>query len=156
MKQDRFLTAILAGIGLLIILALASFFLRRNTLEYGSDDIPAGVIHNYLVAIQKGDYERAYGYLAEGTYKPSLEEFQQAFLTNQIAPQNVGVEIGEASIAGSMAYVSLSVSYGASSPFDGGWRNTETATLLDQNGQWKIESMPSPFWFYAWYQEPLQ
>lgn len=156
MKQDRFLLGILAGIGLLVIVALISFFVRRDSLAYGPEEQPEGVVRNYLVALRKGDYERAYGYLAAGQYKPTLEEFQQAIFTNQVMPEESGVEVGQASISDQQAYVKLSVYHGASGPFDNGWRNDETATLKRENGQWKIESLPYPFWAYSWYQQPPQ
>jgi hypothetical protein len=34
MKQDKFLTGILIGIGVLIVIALALFFTRKDTKQY--------------------------------------------------------------------------------------------------------------------------
>ena len=65
MRQDRFLTGILIGIGILVVAALAMFFIRRDDQAYLSDDTPEGVVHNYVVSILNKDYEKAYGYLAE-------------------------------------------------------------------------------------------
>ena len=49
MKQDRFLTGILIGIGVLIIAALAVFFTRKDSQTYVADDTPEGVVHNYVL-----------------------------------------------------------------------------------------------------------
>ena len=79
MKQDRFLTGILVGIGLLVVVALVVFFTRKNSQTYVPDDTPEGVVHNYVLAVLDKDYEKAYGYLAELKYKPTYEEFRRAF-----------------------------------------------------------------------------
>ena len=55
MKQDRFLTGILIGIVVLVVVALAVFFTRKDNLNYVSDDTPAGVVQNYVVAVHKRD-----------------------------------------------------------------------------------------------------
>jgi hypothetical protein len=73
MKTDRFLTGILIGIGVLIVLALALFFLRREAVDYRVEDSPDSIVHNYILAIERQDYERAYRYLAETDVKPSLQ-----------------------------------------------------------------------------------
>jgi len=67
MKQDRFLLGILIFIGLLVIAALALFFIRQDSQVYVADDTPEGVTRNYALALQKQDFQRAYDYLAEKT-----------------------------------------------------------------------------------------
>ena len=62
MKNDRFLLGILIGIGLLVALALGLYFLRQEGPAYREDQTPAGVVHNYITAVQLGDYERALEY----------------------------------------------------------------------------------------------
>lgn len=153
MKQDRFLLGILIGIGVLVALALALFFTRKdNTLTYGAEDTPEGVVHNYVVAVFQRDYDRAYGYLAEKKDKPTLEQFREAFLQNYVNPNNTGVDIGEAEISGDQAFVTVYIQYGSSDPFSSGYRNEERAVLVNQNGDWKIEQMPGNFWYWDWYQ----
>lgn len=153
MKQDRFLLGILIGIGLLVVLALALFFMRKdNAPTYLPEDTPEGVIHNYVVAIFQRDYERAYGYLAEKKDKPTLEQFRKAFLQNHVNPDNSSVDIGDVEIVGEEAFVTVYIQYGSSDPFSSGYRNEERAVLLKQDGQWKIEQMPYDFWSYDWYQ----
>ena len=153
MKQDRFLLGILIGIGVLVVVALALFFIRKdNTLTYGPEDTPEGVVHNYVVAIFQGNYEKAYGYLADKKDKPTLEQFREAFLRNYINPEDNAVDIGETQISGSEAFVTVYIQYGSNDPFSSGNRNEERATLLKQNGKWKIEDMPSEFWYWNWYQ----
>ena len=154
MKQDRFLTGILIGIGVLVVVALAVFFTRKDSQTYVPDDTPEGVVHNYVLAILNKDYQKAYVYLAELEYKPTYEEFRRAFLNHEVNPENQAVDIGQSEIIGDEASVSLELIYTSSDPFSTGYRNPYSATLVKQNGAWKLSSMPQyNFWGYNWYVE---
>ena len=152
MKQDRFLTGILIGIGLLILAALAIFFARQDKQTYVSDDTPEGVVRNYMLAVFNQDYERAYSYLADKNGKPTFDQFKQSFLRSEVNPSNVGVEIGNVDYNNGEAYVTLYLQQGPSDPFSPGYRNQDRAVLVMQNGKWMIEQMPYyNFWGYDWY-----
>ena len=154
MKQDRFLTGILIGIGLLVVLALAVFFTRKDTQTYVSDDTPEGVVHNYVVAVLNKEYEKAYGYLADLKNKPTYDEFHNSFLTGMINPDSSGVDVGQSDITGDDATVDVTLVYNPTDPFSTGYRDTQRAILVKQNGAWKISSMPQyNFFDYNWYQE---
>jgi hypothetical protein len=153
MKQDRFLIGILVGIAVLIVVALAVFFTRKDgNLNYVADDTPEGVVQNYVVALHKRDFDRAYGYLADLENKPTQEQFHQSFLNHSVDPANAGVEIGKTEIVGESASVNLGVFYGQRDPFSSGYRNSDYAQLVRQNGAWKIKQMPYSLWAYDWYQ----
>jgi len=155
MKQDRFLTGILVGIGLLVVVALAVFFTRKDSQTYVSDTTPEGVVHNYVLAVLNKDYEKAYSYLADLDYKPKYEDFRRAFLNGQVNPENQAVDIGTSEITGDTATVELSLIYTSSDPFSTGYRNMQTADLVKQNGAWKLTLMPQyNFWGYDWFVEP--
>ena len=152
MKQDRFLIGILIGIAVLIVIALAVFFTRKDDLNYVSDATPEGVVQNYVVALHKHDFDKAYTYLADLPNRPTPELFRQAFLNHNIDPTNVGLEIGKSEISGETASVSLGIIYSPNDPFSSGYRNTDYAQLVRQKGAWKIKLLPSNFWAYDWYQ----
>ena len=57
MKQDKFLTGILIGIGVLIVIALGLFFTRQDKRDYVADDKPEGVVYNYVLAVVNKDYQ---------------------------------------------------------------------------------------------------
>ena len=157
MKQDRFLVGILVGIGILVVVALALFFTRQDEQEYVSENTPEGVVHNYALAVYREEYEKAYAYLAETENKPTYNEFRQAFFNNFVDPSNAGLELGETEIVGNEAYVTVYLIYNPSDPFSSGYRNTETARLERQDGEWKLLQMPYNFWSYDWYQpKPAQ
>jgi hypothetical protein len=155
MRQDRFLTGILIGIGVLIIAALVVFFMRRDGQSYVAEDTPEGVVHNYVVAVLNKDYEKAYNYLADLKNKPTFDEFRSSFVTGVLNPQNSGVDIGNSEITGEDAYVEVAVIYNPSDPFSTGYRDVQRAILIKEDGTWKISSMPTYYmWDYSWYQEP--
>lgn len=156
MKQDRFLTGILIGIGLLILLALGLFFTRQDKRDYVADDVPEGVANNYVLAVLNKDYEKAYGYLADLDNKPTYEEFRQSFFNGMVSPGNVGVDIGEAQVIGDEATVSLTLYYSFNDPFSTRTGNSDRALLVEQDGEWKVSSMPYNFWDWNWYQEPYK
>lgn len=154
MKQDRFLTGILIGIGVLVIIALAVFFTRTDTQTYISESTPEGVVHNYVLAVLNKDYEKAYGYLADLEDKPTFNEFRRAFLNGEVNPDNQAVDIGESEVFGDTATVDIALIYNSSDPFSSGYRNMQYAQLLKQNGAWKLTLMPQyNLWGYNWYME---
>ncbi|CAG0985516.1 hypothetical protein ANAEL_01998 [Anaerolineales bacterium] len=157
MKQDKFLIGILIGIGVLILLALVLFFLRKDgQSEYIADSIPEGVTHNYVLAILNKDYQKAYGYLADLENKPTYEQFRQSFFNGSVNPTDAGVEVGTAEINGDEAIVTLSVYYSVNDPFSSRYASEDRALLVQQNGAWKLSAMPFNFWGYDWYQEPFK
>ncbi|MBM3126304.1 MAG: hypothetical protein FJZ87_14755 [Chloroflexi bacterium] len=156
MKQDRFLIGILIGIGLLIVLALALFFTRQDQREYLADHTPEGVVHNYVLAILNQDYQKAYGYLADLEHKPTYDEFRRSFFNGMVNPGNTGLDVGTAEIHDDEAVVTLTLFYSYSDPFSSGYESMDRALLVEQDGNWKLNSMPYNFWDYSWYQEPYK
>ena len=152
MKQDRFLLILLAAVVVLVGVAMILFFARRGGQNYGAEDSPADVLRNYVLAIQKGDYERAYAYLAEDQNKPNFENFQNDLLSMRQELGNVSVQLGETEQTGQKALVALTIIRSASSPFADVWRDNTSAILTqDAQGAWKIARMPYPIWGPGWY-----
>ena len=150
MKQDKFLTGILIGIGALILLALGLFFTRQGSRDYVSDVTPDGVVHNYVLAVINQDYEKAYGYLADARRKPTYWEFV-SYVSDRGSGANINIENVETFTE--RAIVSLSVYYPSSDPFSSGYWRRSRANLVNQNGEWKLDTMESiwPYWSYDWY-----
>ena len=154
MKNDRFLIVILSCISLFIVLAVGLFLVRQQPQGYGPEDTPDGVIRNYVLALQAGDYHRAYGYLQEGEQKPEFTLFQQAALRNETANSSVAVQLGEVSISGDHARVDINIVHFNNDPFNRSWDESAAALLTLQDGVWRITSMPYPYWGWDWYTSP--
>lgn len=152
MKNDRFLNGLIAGIGVLILVALALFFVRQQQAEYRSGNEPNDVVHNYILSIMRGEYERAYQYLAEGIEKPSLSQFQQELSRQANEVNRANVTIGEIIITGDTASVQLNIRQSYDRPLLANpSRYAEFAQLKVENGDWKLTSMPYPLWSWNWY-----
>ena len=152
MKNDKFLIGILVFIGLLVVTALVLFATGRSNQNYVTDDGPEAVVHNYTLALTRGDYERAYSYLASGEEKPSAVGFR-TFFTQADPLQDAGLRIEGSEILDDEAVVEVTVVHGPSGPFDPGFDRPDTAVLILEGGEWKIESMPYPFWEFGWYED---
>ncbi|MCX8062673.1 MAG: hypothetical protein N3D16_08825 [Anaerolineales bacterium] len=156
MKQDRFLTVILVGILILVILSLLVYFTRQQRLDYGEETSPDGVVRNYVIALLKADYQKAYSYLKEGEFKPTQEQFRQAFLTRQLDPRSVSLEIGKVTIEKDSATVELFLIRNANDPFGNSFTENGSGNLRQgADGKWKIENLPYPYWSWDWYNAPL-
>ena len=152
MKQDRFLTGILVGIAVLVVIALAVFFIRKDKQSYISEDAPEGVVHNYVLAVLNKDYQKAYSYLADLENKPTYEQFRDSFLKGMINPNNSAIDVGKSEINGDTASVEVAMIYSQSDPFSTGYRDVQRAILVKQSGGWKLSSMPYYyFWDGNWY-----
>ena len=152
MKQDRFLLAILAAIGILVIVALGLFLARRGQQDYGPDDDAQGIVRNYVLALEKGDYQRAYAYLRETTAMPDYDTFQRAFLTRQLDLSGAALQIGEVRQTETETVVTVTVVREGGGPFADVYRETSSALLVkDEAGSWKISSLPYPYWGWDWY-----
>jgi hypothetical protein len=152
MKQDRFLVGIIIGIGVLVLLSLILFFARRGSLTYGPEDQPDGVLRNYVIALQKQDFDRAYSYLADFTNKPEPTTFRQVFVSQAQQVTMIGFEVVNTNVYSqdNQAIVQVNLVHGSSGLFDQNYREGQSAELVKQNGVWKIRSMPYPFWSYDW------
>ena len=154
MKQDRFLTGILVGIAVLVVIALAVFFIRKDNQSYIAEDVPEGVVHNYVLAALNGDYEKAYSYLADLDNKPTYEQFRNAFIQGIVNPNNSAVDVGNSEVNADTASVEVAIIYNPSDPFSTGYRDVQRAVLVEDGGAWKLSSMPTYYyWDYGWYQE---
>jgi hypothetical protein len=73
---DKFLLGIVVGVIVLVGVAFALVLLRPEPV-YQEADSPEAAAHNYLLALQKLDYARAYDYLSPRLigYPASLDEF---------------------------------------------------------------------------------
>lgn len=153
MKQDRFLLGILVFIGLLVIAALVLFFTRHEAQNYTPENTPEGVMRNYVLALHDRDYQRAYSYMAEKENKPTFDYFRQAFLSHQLDVSGAAIQVGKVEVTDSgEATIDISIIYASNGPFMDTSRSTATASLVKQEGAWRISYMPYPYWGWDWYQ----
>ncbi len=152
LAQDRFLVSILGVITLLVIAALAIFIIRQGQETYLNQDTPTGVVHDYILALQRGDYQQAYSFLVEAENKPDILSFKQMLTNDQYSISTSEVQVGSEQIAGDQASVSVILTQGSSGLFSQPYQNSQPAGLVRQKGTWRITTAPYPYWGYDWYQ----
>ena len=143
-STDKFLIGIVAAIVLLIVVALV-VTLTLPGLTYQAEDTPEGVAHNYLVALQKEEYERAYSYLSPSLdgYPASAEDFAEhvqhdswRFRLNK----DTTLSVESVKITGSLATVRVRESrFRSGDLFDTGQSTSFFEMELQlEDGEWKI------------------
>ncbi|MEW5960659.1 MAG: hypothetical protein AB1801_23290 [Chloroflexota bacterium] len=162
MKTDKFLIGIVSGIVVLVIIAVIAVLTRGQAEEYIADDTPAGVVHNYFLALHRQDYNKAYGYLSdELKAKPDLDQFITT-VDNAGARSEDALKIGESTITGDRAQVEVSITTYSrgGGPFELGgesYTNRDNAHLrLAAAGRWQLIEFPYPYWGYDWNQPPAE
>ncbi len=150
LRDDRFLVGILAGIGLLLLLALAAILLLRGSAQDLPATTPAGTVQRFLRALENQQYDAAYGYLSDTmSNKPSREEFAR-YNADTGAYEGTGtrLRIERESISDASASVVVQVTHYTNDlpPFASEWTTTETFTLRQVGGAWQITSLPYRYW----------
>lgn len=141
------------GILLLLVVAFA-LLLSRPEPVYQADDTPEGVIHNYLMAIRRGDYERAFGYLSQSLpgYPASVERFTmdlKMYSSIDFLDARRAQEIQPAVIEKDSAQVVV-VMTTYSGLFDSDqYSETFSFRLVRSDDTWLISSSPLA-WPYCW------
>jgi hypothetical protein len=76
-STDKFLVIIVLAVTALIVVAFA-VALAQPEPSYQPEESAEAVVHNYLLALQRQEYARAYGYLSPDLsgYPSSLERFR--------------------------------------------------------------------------------
>ncbi len=153
MRQDRFLQGLVLGLCLLAVAAVVLVVNRAGSEVYFNQDTPEAVVHDYVLALQRGDLDRAYGYLAEGEGKPDWLTFRRWMSKGDLKRGEASVRVGEAEVKGDEASVQLTVFSTTSGPFFGEeiMQRSDEALLVRQDGEWRLSYMPFEFWGYDWY-----
>jgi hypothetical protein len=156
-NPDRMLMAIVAGI-LLVVIAGLAVALLRPAAQFRADDTPEAAVHNYLLALQRDDFARAYSYLSPelSGYPASALEFERDVTGNRWqfggnAP-NVALEVLSARVDGTTALARVR----ETQFYDAGWFGTNsysyehTFTLEREDGAWRLRRGDS-YWLLCWH-----
>lgn len=155
--KDRFLWGIIIGISILVVTALVLFFLRQEQAGTTDESTPAGVVESYILALQQGDDEKAYAHLVHRENRPTLAMFREALFPYQRDQINrTAVEVGDTIFGSSGRAATVQVIFirGSQGLLGDRYQEAGSFMLVEQNGAWKIEHAPYPFWSYNWYLSP--
>jgi hypothetical protein len=159
---DKFLLAIVIGIVLLVGAVLALAISRPGQPTYRPDDTPEGVAHNYTLALQLGDYARAYGYLSPtlAGYPADTEQMERDLGGYPFDPgyyyasrEDTALAIETARVHDNTATVTIrETTYYQGGLFSSGQSSsTFDLFLRREDGLWRI-TRSGRYWSYCWEQ----
>ncbi|MFJ6002885.1 hypothetical protein [Arthrobacter sp. NPDC092385] len=135
-KSDRLLLAILSGIAVLVIIALAVVFTRGEPAAL-DESSPAGIVQRYSAAVVDGDTDAAAAYLTT-----AAGEECRALVDRAPLPSRVVLISTDEREDSALVRVSL-VTSNPGGPFGPSEYETEDRFSLQKvGGQWKIDQAP--------------
>lgn len=153
--SDKFLIGIVVTI-ILIVVAAFVVTLTRPQETYQPDDSPENIVHNYLLAVQQDDYERAYSYLSPEIrhYPASVVIFERQvndYSWDFRLDQDITLSVAGATIKEDRATVEVTETrfYGGGLFDTGQAVSTFEMDLILIEGNWKI-SNGDAYFVYCW------
>lgn len=154
---DKFLIGIVVGVILLVGVVLTIALLRPDQSSYLFDDTPEGAAHNYLLALQLEEYERAYSYLSPALpgYPANLEAFKRDVRQNRwsfgVDDNDISLAIEAGNVNDDKARIVVrKTTFYPGDLFDSGQHSfTFDIALHRKDGAWKITSSES-YWLPCW------
>ncbi len=140
---DRFTLAIAIGVAILIPVVFLVVLAQPKQTQPLDESRPAGVAHNYYLALTQDDLPKAYAYLsAEAKANITYEQFT-ARVTS--VPERRGIRIDNERIEDGTARVTVRTTYGAPGPplLSSEFTMERTVVLRMEDGTWKI-APPQP------------
>jgi hypothetical protein len=143
------------GVVLLVVVAFVVVLLQPDP-EYQPEDAAEDVVHNYLLALKKGEYERAYSYIYSYYRPEDVEEFVED-INNNCRWNFIDLErdttqiVEPAQVTGKRATVKVEQSvFYSGELFDSGQRRYDIKmSLLTEDGKWKIVD-GDEYWCHCW------
>ena len=148
---DRFTLAIVVGAPLLVAVLFGMVLAQPNRAEPMDESRPAGVVHNFYLALLDDDVRKAYAYLSsEAQGKTPYEQFAREVSGGRSRGR---LRIDEEHIEGDTARVTVRRTYGS----DGGffpfssreYSHEVTYVLRLEGGAWKL-APSQPHGYYGW------
>lgn len=155
-STDKFLIAIVAGVVLLIVVAF-TLVLSRPKPAYQTGDTAEAVAHNYLLALDQKDYERAYRYVSAGLpgYPVSADQFKRELDRYNYYygghGASISLEVLSTTVTGDRAAALVrETTFYRRGLFDSG-NNSQTfeMSLKREQAGWKIVSS-GRYWAWCW------
>ena len=140
---DRFTLGIALAVALLVPL-LFIFVLTQPKEAPVDESTPGGVVHNYYLAVQQDDLQRAYAYLSADTR--GWLTYEQFSAQVSARPQTRAVRIVNERLEDGTARVAVTVTtYRPTGPFSSGEYSAErTIVLRRESDSWRIALAQPP------------
>ena len=154
-SSTKFLLGIVIGIVLLVIITFSVVMLRPEP-TYQDDTTPDGAAHNYLLAIQNKDYDRAFTYIPEKYRYPEnaddmaidIQKNSWEFDTDSdfsLAVESTRMNGDDKAVVTMRKTTFYNNGLMGSSQYS----NTFTVDMILENGMWKVSDGDS-YWSSCW------
>jgi hypothetical protein len=156
-NTDRFLIGIVTGVILLVVFSFV-ISLRQPQPDYQPEETPEGVVQNYLLALKRADYERAYGYLSPELlgYPADVAAFTADVSNDRWAfrlDTDVTIDLSSATVTDDRAVVSIrETRFDRSGLFGEQNIDSFTVTLQQMKNTWFIANSGA-YWRWCWNNE---
>lgn len=155
MQNDRLLLGIVAGIAVIVVAAFG-LAVRQPAPDYTTGTAPQDVALNYLLALRRGDYERAYGYVAPTVagYPATLEQFvdEGSDLARYNPDQATTESVESTTVTGDRAVVTVrQTSFDEGGLFESQQYDSEYMMRLERSpgDEWRI-AHSDIYWYHCW------
>ena len=152
---DKFLIGIAIGALLLVVVTFVVVLLQPEP-EFRPEATADDVVHNYLLALQKGEYERALSYINPKYCPEDVEEFVEDINVIcrwdfRLLDRAISQIVEPAQVTGKRATVNVQQSVFLSGDlFDSGQQGYNfKMSLVTEDGKWKIVD-GDEYWCYCW------
>lgn len=154
---DRFLLGIVGGTVVLATIAVVIVF-TRPAPEYRAGNGPEDVVFNYILAVQRGDYDRAYGYLSPTLpgYPLSAQELREQLRRFGVSDSDTSYAIINTEINGNRATVTVQETNVYRGGLFGSSQSSNNFTMeLEQTAAgWQLTSSSGwRIWMWCWEQK---
>lgn len=156
---DKFLIAIVVGVIILVVVAFL-LVVQQPEPSYQAEDTPEGVIHNYLLALEDEDYERAYGYISPQieNYPATVSDFIHDIETSRwlfylYGDNPISYQILDSKLFPGQAVVNVEITHFSRGGLLGAdsYQTTSTFTLVPAGTSWQITRGGPEFWLDCWH-----
>ncbi len=154
---DRWLLGIVGGAVVLVVVALA-VALSRAAPEYREGSEPDDIVFNYLLAIQRDDFDRAYSYLSPDLpgYPDSARAMRADLRRSGFSETDSSYAIIDTVVRGDQATVTVRETRVAPGGLFGSsqFSSTFTMDLQRTDAGWRLVSGSGwQFWMWCWEQK---
>lgn len=159
-RVDRFLLGIVGSVVVLVVVAVVLVWQTPAVPEYQPEDTPEGIALNYLIALQREEYERAYSYLAPDLphYPATADKFfvdVQGWWCFNDQERSGPLAVGDVQVVGERAVVQIKQTVYSSRPnlfSNSSYTQTFDVTLKRLDGRWYV-SESERCWSAEWRKE---
>lgn len=130
----------IVGLGVLVVMVIASIFVATRPVETLDPNSPAGVVQQYVQLVMDGDNDLAADYFADDTMCDA-GDLDRAYIN-----RDARIDLLDTTIDGSRARVRIALSNPTDDIVRNTWTEERTMRLVRVSGKWLLTGIPWPLY----------